>query len=206
MIHAIAARIDSARPNPNRALFTPRRRLRRLRLPTLFSLLGVCMFLSACMGPAPQEYLEEKPAINLRHFLDGELEAWGMIQYPNGKVITRITGTMKATWLDDSHLTLDEKFLFSSGEVKTRQWQIRKVDEHNYIATASDAVGEAKIELYGNAMRWDYQLKVPVGGSEYVFSFDDWMWQIDPNAMLNRAKMKKFGITVSELTFFFKKK
>lgn len=166
---------------------------------------GFCLFITGC-GHKPSDYQNEAPALDLRHFLDGELEAWGMIQYPNGRVVKRITGTMKAHWQDENTCIMDESFLFSDGERKTRQWVIRKTAEGRYSASASDAAGDAAIEIAGNAMRWNYRLNVPVDGSEYVFTFDDWMFLIDERSMLNRATMTKFGIPVGELTFFFRKK
>ena len=49
-------------------------------------------------------------------------------------------------------------------------------------------------------------LKLPVDGKVYEVSFDDWMWQMDGQTMLNRSTMSKFGFDLGEVTLFFRKR
>ena len=59
---------------------------------------------------------------------------------------------------------------------------------------------------YGNALNWQYEMKVPTeGGSSYQLKFDDWIWAMRDGAIINRAYLKKFGFTVAEVTLFMKK-
>lgn len=166
---------------------------------------GFLLLLSGCTSPKPEDYKDQQPAIHLKQLLNGTFDAWGMIQQPNGKVIKFMKAELTAGWVGDDG-TLKEHFRFSDGKEQRREWKIRRLDDHHYTATAADAVGEAKIEVYGNAMRWDYTLHVPVDGKDYVFTFDDWIFMADESTLLNRAKMKKFGFTVAEMTIFFKKR
>ena len=55
-------------------------------------------------------------------------------------------------------------------------------------------------------MNLKYELVVPVGGSDYRFKFDDWMWKMNDGVVINRAVMKKFGIRIAELTVVMQKK
>jgi hypothetical protein len=57
----------------------------------------------------------------------------------------------------------------------------------------------------GNAFQWSYVLKLPVDGSVYEVSFDDWMFLVDDRVMLNRATMSKFGVRLGEVTLSFQK-
>lgn len=66
-------------------------------------------------------------------------------------------------------------------------------------------VGEALGEARGNALRWSYTLRLPVDGTTYDVQFDDWMYLVDSQVMLNRARMSKFGIGVGEVTLSFLK-
>ena len=66
-------------------------------------------------------------------------------------------------------------------------------------------VGEASGQTAGNALRWNYTLRLPVDGKEYEVQFDDWMFQIDERVVLNRATMRKFGITLGEVFLSFTK-
>ncbi|MFX7862321.1 DUF3833 family protein, partial [Acinetobacter baumannii] len=42
-------------------------------------------------------------------------------------------------------------------------------------------------------------------GTTYDVQFDDWMYLVDSQVMLNRARMSKFGIGVGEVTLSFLK-
>ena len=87
--------------------------------------------------------------------------------------------------------------------MQTRQWIINKIDEHNYEGTANDVVGTAKGYSYGPAFKFEYVLLVPVKGKEMKITFDDWIFKQDNHVAINRAKMKKFGFKVAELTVMF---
>ena len=67
------------------------------------------------------------------------------------------------------------------------------------------AMLEAQGRAAGNALRWQYTLKLPVDGKTYEVQFDDWMYLMDERVMLNKAVMSKFGITLGEVTLAFTK-
>ena len=46
---------------------------------------------------------------------------------------------------------------------------------------------------------------VPVDGTTYEVQFDDWMYLVDEQVMLNRATMSKFGVRLGEVTLSFHK-
>jgi hypothetical protein len=55
-------------------------------------------------------------------------------------------------------------------------------------------------------MNWKYSMDITVDNSTYKVKFDDWMWQMNDGIVINRSYIKKFGITVAELTLFMQKK
>ena len=61
-------------------------------------------------------------------------------------------------------LTLEEEFFWTDGEKQKRVWKIKKIDEHNYIGTAPDVIGEAKGFSYGSAFKFEYDLMIPIKG------------------------------------------
>ena len=71
--------------------------------------------------------------------------------------------------------------------------------------TADDVVGEAIGELAGNALRWQYQLNLPVDDTTYVVTFDDWMYLMDEDTLINRSSMLKFGVELGQVTLFFRR-
>ena len=100
---------------------------------------------------------------------------------------------------------LEEDFEYSDGVRERRVWTIRHLGGGRYSGSASDVVGQASGEAAGNALRWRYSLKLPVGGSVYEVDFDDWMFLVDDRVMLNKARMSKFGVHLGDVTLSFQK-
>jgi len=164
------------------------------------------LLLSNCSGSnmKPIDFKDQKPRLIIEEYLSGNVKAWGILQNRSGKVIRQFSANLNGKW-DGNILILDEKFNWSDGEVQTRQWKIKKIDEHNYEGTAGDVVGKAIGYSYGPAFKFEYVLLVPVKGKEMKITFDDWIFKQDEKVAINRATMTKFGIRVAELTVFFQK-
>jgi hypothetical protein len=152
----------------------------------------------------PIDFKDQKPRLVIEEYLSGNVKAWGVLQNRSGKVTRQFKADLDGKW-DGSKLILDEVFNWSDGERQTRQWTIRKIDEHNYEGTASDVVGTAKGYSYGPAFKFEYVLLVPIKGKNIKITFDDWIFMQDERVAINRATMKKFGIKVAELTVMFVK-
>ena len=167
---------------------------------TLLSLLSV----GGCMGVEAVSYKNETPQFNMKEYFNGDIEAWGIFQDFKGKVSNKFYVRMNASWNGDVG-TLKEKFKFSDGTTQERTWTIKLKDANNFSATAGDVIGEAKGEIYGNAVRMQYVLDLPVKGKNYKLNMDDWMYLMDNEYVINKTKMKKFGVSVGELTLFFRK-
>ena len=153
----------------------------------------------------PTDYAAEQPTLDLKTYFNGTVDAWGMFQDRSGKVIKRFTVVMHCSWDGDTG-TLDEDFTYSDGTTQKRVWTLKKVGENRYIGTAGDVIGEADGRTGGNTLNWKYVLALPVDGKVYHVNFDDWMYQMDENVMINRAVMSKFGIRLGEVTLSFRKR
>jgi hypothetical protein len=170
----------------------------------LIPLFGLCM-LTACSTTDVSLYAQEKPALDLKQYFNGTVDAWGMFQDRSGKVVKRFKVVIQCNWKDDTG-TLDEDFTYSDGTTQKRIWTIRKNTNGQYIGTAADVVGEAIGITAGNALPWKYVLALPVGEKVYNVSFEDWMFLMDDKVMLNRAEMSKFGFKLGEVTLSFSKR
>lgn len=168
-------------------------------------ILSTMALLAGCSSISVQEYKSEKPTLNLEKYLDGNLDAYGFFQDRSGKIVKRFKVVMKASWKNGVG-TLDEDFTYSDGSKSKRIWTIKKTDESKYVGTAADVIGEAKGESAGNAFQWKYTLDLPVDGTNYHVQFDDWMYLMDDNIMLNKSKMSKFGVYLGEVTLTFVKR
>jgi hypothetical protein len=172
-----------------------------------FLLIITVLFITSCSSKQsmkPEDFKDQVPRLIIEDYLSGNFKAWGILQNRSGKVTRQFSANLNGTW-DGKKLVLDEKFNWSDGEVQKRQWQITKIDEHNYEGTAGDVVGKARGFSYGPAFKFEYVLLVPVKGRQMKITFDDWIFMQDERVAINRAKMTKFGIKVAELTVMFVK-
>lgn len=168
-------------------------------------LMSAFMLITGCTTISVQEYKSEKPVLKLEDYLNGHLDAYGFFQDRSGKIVKRFKVVLKATWKDGVG-TLDEDFTYSDGSKSKRIWTIKKTGDSTYSGTASDVIGEAKGEVAGNALQWKYTLDLPVDGTNYHVQFDDWMYLMDDNIMINKSKMSKLGIYLGEVTLTFVKR
>ena len=160
--------------------------------------------LGACASPRVEQYRAEKPQLDLRSYLNGRLDAWGMFQGRNGEVQKRFHVAIDARW-EGAIGILDEHFRWSDGTTSRRVWTLTRQADGSFRGRADDVVGEAVGEVAGNALRWRYVLALPVDGKVYHVDFDDWMFLIDERVMLNRSFMSKWGFRLGEVTLSFVK-
>lgn len=160
--------------------------------------------LVGCAAPKVEEYRDEKPVLDLAAYFNGKLDAWGIVRNRSGKVVKRFRVEMTGTWQGNNG-TLKENLTYADGSKSRRVWNISKIDANHYRGTAADVVGEAVGEARGNALQWRYVLAVPVDGKTYHVNFDDWMYLMDDEVLLNKSDMRKFGVGLGEVIVSFRK-
>ncbi|KAF0813072.1 hypothetical protein IGB42_02472 [Andreprevotia sp. IGB-42] len=163
-----------------------------------------CSALLACASPDVALYRDQKPVLDPVHYFSGKTEAWGMFQKRGGEVVKRFHVEI-AGRVEGKALILDEHFSYSDGTTQQRTWTLLKQADGRWHGTAGDVVGEAIGEVAGNALHWQYTLRLPVDGREYDMHMDDWMYQMDDHTLINRTTMSKLGIEVGQITLFFRK-
>lgn len=162
--------------------------------------------LSACsVSIDGEQYREVTPTFDLRTFFDGDVKAWGIVQNRSGEVVQRFIVDIKGSFEGDT-LILDETFEYGVGDgPKTRIWRIESNGQGQFVGNASDIAGPATGIAYGNAFNFTYEMDLPVDDTEYRVSFDDWFWAFNEQTMMNRSYIKKFGITMAEVTIFMQR-
>jgi len=161
--------------------------------------------MAGCAGIQPSHYAAEKPALDMATYFNGTIDGWGMFQKRSGEVIKRFHVVIDASWQGDTGV-LDENFTWSDGTKSRRVWTLKRQADGRYIGTASDVVGSAEGIVGGNALRWKYVLALEVDGKTWNVDFDDWMYLIDDQVMLNRSFMSKWGFNLGEVTLSFTKR
>jgi hypothetical protein len=170
-----------------------------------WTLAALLLALAGCGSVPVERYRDERPAMDLQRYFNGTIDAWGMFQDRSGKVVKRFYVRIDARWNGDTGV-LDEHFEYSDGTRSRRVWTLTRLDANRYRGTADDVVGEAIGEVQGNALRWRYVLKLDVDGRTWEVDFDDWMYMIDDQVMLNRSVMSKFGIRLGEVILSFRRR
>ena len=151
--------------------------------------LSATLLTSGCATQNIQAYQNTTPTLDMHEFFSGQIEGWGMFQGRNGDVIV-----------------LNEKFSWADGSKSQRIWRLTEQSDGRWIGTAGDVVGEATGDVAGNTLHWDYVLNLAVEDKTYKVNFDDWMYLINEDVMLNRSVMKKFGVELGSVTLSMHRK
>ncbi|MES2984142.1 MAG: DUF3833 domain-containing protein [Pseudomonadota bacterium] len=173
------------------------------RICTVFA--GLLYVLTGCSSLTTEDYADQKPVMDIRQFLNGKLEAWGVLIDYSGKADMHFHATMNASWSGNVG-TFHEDFVYSTGRKESRTWTITMTDDHHFTATAGDIEGTAIGTQHGNAAHLRYRLNAKRdSGGTIQLSMDDWLYLVDEKTVMNRTKMRKFGLTVGELMITIKK-
>lgn len=168
--------------------------------------LAAFVLIAACSGrpSLDQEPLSDRQ-LNLEEFFTGDLVAYGQFKDLLGRVSRRFVVAIEGTW-DGETLTLVEDFVYEDDSTEQRIWTLRKTGEHTWEGTAPGVQGVALGVEAGDTFNWGYTIDLPVSGGETVrVTFDDWMWLLSDDRLLNIAYMERFGITVGEVIITFEK-
>ena len=150
----------------------------------------------------PEDFADKQPELVLEDYFAGMTYASGIFVDRFGQLRRQFNVRIDGNY-HEGELTLDEHFCYADGERDRRIWRIRRQDTHRYEGRADDVIGAAVGERYGNALRWRYQLALPIGGKPREVTFDDWMFLQPGGVLINRARMSKFGLTLGEVSLFF---
>ncbi|GMA81247.1 hypothetical protein GCM10025855_07800 [Shewanella glacialipiscicola] len=150
------------------------------------------------------DYKDTTPTLVLESFFNGPLKASGVVHDFSGKVIRKFNVTIEANW-QGSEGVINEWFVYDDGETQTRVWKIKALGNGQYTGTAGDILGTALGQSSGSALRWKYDMLLPVDGDEYQVHFDDWMFLVNDNTIINQSDIIKFGVTVAQVTLVIQK-
>jgi hypothetical protein len=158
--------------------------------------------LSGCAGVSLESYKSETPVFSLREYFNGPVRAWGIFTDRSGQVQKRFSVEMNCSWQGEAG-TLDESFLYSDGTRQRRIWHLLDRGQGRFEGRADDVVGVALGETSGNAFRWSYTMALKVGEQVWHVEFDDWMYLMDGQVLLNKSAMSKWGIHLGDVTLSF---
>lgn len=171
----------------------------------VFLVLVVFFALTACTGkPSLDDDVLSERQLNLEEFFEGRTVAHGQFQDVFGTVRRRFDVEILGTW-DGQTLRLVEDFVYDDGFTEQRIWTLTKTGDDTWTGTAPGVIGMATGEERGDTFNWVYEIDLPVRDGTLRVSFDDWMWLLSDDRLLNRAYMKRFGIDIGEVIIIFEK-
>ncbi|QBF30155.1 DUF3833 domain-containing protein [Thalassococcus sp. S3] len=167
--------------------------------------LVITLGLAACTGkPSLDDEVLSTRQLNLEEFFDGRSVAYGQFQDIFGTVRRRFEVEIEGTW-DGRTLRLVEDFAYEDGTTEQRVWTLEKTGEETWRGTAPGVIGVATGEERGDTFNWVYEIDLPVPDGTLRVTFDDWMWLLSEDRLLNRAYMKRFGVDIGEVIIIFEK-
>ncbi len=143
--------------------------------------------------------------MDLFEYFTGKTKGWGIVQDRNGLLLRQFVVDISGEVTESGQLVLTEYFDWSDGEQSERVWVLAQIDEHTLSGTADDVLGPAAGVLYGNVLNWEYRVNLTIDDSTWEITFDDWMFKVSEDMVINKATMSKFGIDVGEVTIVFRK-
>jgi hypothetical protein len=144
------------------------------------------------------------PVLDLYEYFSGSTQAWGLFEDRFGRVRRQFHVEIEGE-VTKGVLVLVENFLYDDGERDQRVWRISRDGSGDYVGRAADVVGDARGSAAGNMLNWRYDMDLRMGARTLRVSFNDWMYLQTEDVLINRAKVRKFGLEVGSVSLFFRK-
>lgn len=145
---------------------------------------------------SPPAFEGGTPKIHPEVFFAGTTSSSGVMETPFGAPVRRLQVSGIGQLLADGTFRLDQRVTFDNDAPKLRTWVMRRVDDHHYSATLTDASGMVEAEAYGDLFHLRYAMKSPFGGV-----MEQWMYlQPDGRTVMNVATVRVFGVVVANLS------
>ncbi len=174
-----------------------------MRIKAIVSLFA-SLLMTGCSPTKIEDYKDSQPRFDFVKFFKGHTHGHGIFQDYSGKVIRHFEVDILGSF-ENSKGQLHETFKWEDDSQSTRTWQVSIAEDGTVSGKASDGVGLGQGKSVGQAFQFEYVLLISAKGADREFSFDDWMYQVSDDVIINKAKMKKFGFTVGEVTLYLTK-
>ena len=118
---------------------------------------------------------------------------------PVAIVTTQTEGTLQTDADGKEFLKMDQ-LVVVDGKTTPRNWQMRRVGNGKFEATANDMVGTARGTASGRTFHWTWTLASQPGHSVRNVRMDQWMYLADNGTMMNRTTITKLGVRLAEVS------
>lgn len=143
-------------------------------------------------------------ALRIEQFLLGPAYGEGVFQDFTGRIRRRFAIQFRGA-MENEVLVLSEDFVFDDGETDRRVWRIAPASADAYSATADDMIGEAHGGVRDGVLRWSYLFSLKLGARRLRVRFHDAFFLVAEDALLNVARVTKFGLEIGRTTILIRK-
>ena len=156
---------------------------------------AVC--LGGCAGGLePSAFEDGSPQLRPEVFFAGTTQSSGVLEDRSGGPTQRLHVQGEGQTLPDGSFQLMQSVTLGRDAPTKRTWVLRRVDEHRYTATLTDASGPVEGEAYGDLFHLSYRMASPAGGR-----MEQWMYlQPDGRTVVNEATVSLLGVVVARLS------
>ncbi|HEV7485262.1 MAG TPA: DUF3833 family protein [Thermoanaerobaculia bacterium] len=173
---------------------------------TLLLAAVISVFAVGCASMTPQKFDSATLKFDPMMFFEGPVHSWGVIENRKGSPQSRFRTEVEGRRTGDT-LTLTQHFFYEDGRTQQRVWQVRRAGDHRFEATANDVSGPGPGlgEAYGNTFFWEYTLELRPGNPLMNVQMHHWMYLQADGTVMNRVRVTKFGITLSQISEHFQR-
>lgn len=158
-------------------------------------------------SPKIEAYKNNEPKVDFRDFFSHNLVAHGTYFDMFGNASSRFIMKSSKSKVKDKEKTFYDQSIkyIETGEYKEmRSYAIFGNDYPNkFIYKDEMMVDEGVYSQSGNALNIKY--KLIVGKKSTTVFCDDWAYMVDKDTLINKIKIKKFGITIGHIVMSIKK-
>jgi hypothetical protein len=163
-----------------------------LKLALLLYLIPSCAYLN---DSKPQlDSLSNGSKIDIKNFLNGDLEGFAITQNAQGKIENTFTAKINGSW-EGNKGTVRYNFYSNNVKLDNRTWLITINDDKTYSAIGHDAIEPAQGQQIGNLSYMSYKLLIPYQDKKQKISFEDRTYLVDEKSAIIISTMKS-GNTV----------
>lgn len=151
-----------------------------------------------------QRFAGPGPQFDPVRFFTGRTRSWGVLENRSGEPtgIVRTEGTGEPDGPDGVRFV--QQVRLDDDPAQVRDWRMRRIGPGRFQATANDMVGTAVGEAAGRTFHWSWTLATKPGDPLRNVTMDQWMYQMDDGAVVNRTTIRKLGVVLAEVTEQFR--
>ncbi len=161
-----------------------------LALQTVSSCAQLDMILKGKKEVTPIDYLANGAKINIKNFLNGDLEGFAIVQDADGKIESSFVIKSNGKW-EETRGTVQYNYTFNGGKKDSRTWLITVNDNGDFSAIGHDFVETGQGAQLGNTARVTYSLMTNYKEAKQKIDYEDKFYLVDDNSAVIISTMSQ---------------